>query len=165
MSQVKFRGSGVRPSLEHASEAVPRAARAPVPTALSVLRNHGGERPVLRWRHWIVAVEPIGRVTLPVEARAVLHADGAADGLGGDAAGDVRALCRDLALVLRGDGAGASLTVDGRGRLFLPAWLRQATVSSGSVLVAFRCVEQPMVVLRATGVLDALVDGVAGEGR
>ncbi|MBI1843825.1 MAG: hypothetical protein HYR89_04345 [Actinobacteria bacterium] len=129
-----------------------------------MLRDLGDERHALRWRQWIVGVEPIGRVTLPVEARAVLGADGVdADGAGAD--GVVRALCRDLTLVLRGGGAGASLAVDGRGRLFLSAWLRRATVSSGSVLVAFRCVGQPMVVLAATGVLDAMVDGVAGEGR
>ena len=116
MSQAKFEGSGARPPLEHLPGVVPRA---PARTALSVLRDLGGERPALRWRHWIVGVEPIGRVTLPVEARAVLDADGA---------GVVRVLCRDLTLVLRGGGAGASLTVDGRGRLFLPAWLRRATL-------------------------------------
>ena len=41
-----------------------------------------GNRPVPQWQHWIVAVEPTGRITLPLGARGVLaHLDRSRDRL------------------------------------------------------------------------------------
>jgi len=113
-----------------------------------------GERRVPQWRHWIVGVEPIGRITLPADARQELGVEAL-----------VKAVSRDLMLVLRRGGVGASLPVDRRGRLVLPAWLRQMTQSSGSVLVAARSAATPTVVVSSAGVLDGLLDHIAGEGQ
>jgi bifunctional DNA-binding transcriptional regulator/antitoxin component of YhaV-PrlF toxin-antitoxin module len=99
-------------------------------------------------------VEVVGRITLPDGARQVLGVDTV-----------VRVVCRDLMLVLRRDGVGASVRIDRRGRLSIPAWLRQATQSSGSVLVAARSEATPTVVVAATGILDDLMDHVAAECR
>ena len=39
---------------------------------MSLLAELAGEPQMPQWRHWIVGVEPIGRITLPVGARHVL---------------------------------------------------------------------------------------------
>ena len=39
---------------------------------MSLLAELSSEPPVPKWRHWIVRVEPIGRITLPAGARHVL---------------------------------------------------------------------------------------------
>jgi hypothetical protein len=117
--------------------------------ALSLLREREGDRPVSQWQHWIVAVEPTGRITLPSGARQVL-------GYGSY----VQAVTREGMLVLHRRDGGASLAIDRRGRLILPAWLRTPARSSGSVLVATRAVGTPAVV-GPTGVLDAIVSHVA----
>jgi DNA-binding transcriptional regulator/RsmH inhibitor MraZ len=69
----------------------------------------------------------------------------------------------DAMLVLHDHGAGASLAIDGRGRLILPAWLRAASRSSGSVLVAARAATVPAVVLAPTDLLDNLMSHVVVE--
>jgi DNA-binding transcriptional regulator/RsmH inhibitor MraZ len=106
------------------------------------------------WQHWIVAVEKIGRVSLPAGARQVLGSPSS-----------VQAVSRDRLLVLQSGVPGASLPMDRRGRLVLPAWFRGAVRSSGSVLVAVRSTEPPVVVLAPIGLLDALVSDVATEAR
>jgi hypothetical protein len=119
---------------------------------MALLREIGLEAEKTPWRHWIVALEQIGRVGLPPEARQVL-------GVGVR----VRAVSRDRTLVLHHGGAGASLPIDGRGRLVLPAWFRGSVRSSGSVLVAARSLAPAVVVLAPIGLLDDLVSRVAGE--
>jgi DNA-binding transcriptional regulator/RsmH inhibitor MraZ len=81
-----------------------------------------------------------------------------------DSRTSVQAVSRDLILVLRQGGVGARVTIDRRGRLILPAWLRRAVDASGSVLVAARAADSLAVVVAPTVVLDDLVDHVAREG-
>jgi len=119
---------------------------------MALLRDLDGGRRLPLWRYWIVAVEQIGRISLPPLARQVLGSEPG-----------VRVVSHELALVLGPGDVGAKARIDGRGRLFLPAWLRQATQSSSSVLVAARTDGSPTVVLVATGILDDLLDRVGGE--
>ena len=149
MSQVKFDGPPSPPSEPPGAERL-RLAR----SALSLLNGPGASRWEPRWRYWVVAVERIGRVTLPADVRRVLGA------------GDfVSALTGDLVLLLRRTGVGARLSMDSRGRVVLPAWLRQTARSSGSVLVAARLSELPVVFIADTVVFDRLVDRVTVECR
>jgi hypothetical protein len=119
---------------------------------LSLLHEWDGQRPVPQWRHWVVGVEPTGRITLPPGARRVLDAESSA-----------QAVSREGMLVLHHGGVGASLPIDRRGRLILPAWLRGVDPSSGSVLVAARAVGLPAVVLAPTHILEDLVSHVVAE--
>jgi DNA-binding transcriptional regulator/RsmH inhibitor MraZ len=64
-------------------------------------------------------------------------------------------------LVLHLRDGGASLAIDRRGRLILPAWLRTPARSSGSVLVAARAAGTPAIVVAPTGVLEGIVSRVA----
>ena len=149
MSQVKFDGTGSPPPLEHPhGEVAKPAAR----TALSLLCERDGGRHVPQWRHWVVGAEPTGRITLPPGARQVLGSESSA-----------QAVSRGGMLVLHHGGVGASLPIDGRGRLILPAWLRGAARSSGSVLVAARAASTPAVVLATTDLLEDLVSHVVAE--
>jgi bifunctional DNA-binding transcriptional regulator/antitoxin component of YhaV-PrlF toxin-antitoxin module len=117
---------------------------------LSLLREWEGERPVPQWQHWIVAVESTGRITLPSAARQALGSGSCA-----------QAVIREGMLVLHRRDGGASLAIDRRGRLILPAWLRTPALSPGSVLVAARAVGIPAVVVAPTGVLEAIMSHVA----
>jgi len=117
---------------------------------LSLLRDLDAERPIAQWQHSIVAVEPTGRITLPSGARQVLGSGSCA-----------QAVTREGMLVLHRRDGGASLAIDRRGRLILPAWLRTPARSSGSVLVAARAVGTPAVVVAPTGVLEGIVSHVA----
>jgi hypothetical protein len=121
---------------------------------MSLLAELAGEPQMSQWRHWIVGVEPIGRITFPVGARHLLVAEVL-----------VQAVSRDRMLVLSGAGVGANLPIDRRGRLVLPAWFRGATRPSGSVLVSGRSAATPTVVLAGTGLLEDLVSHVAEEAR
>jgi DNA-binding transcriptional regulator/RsmH inhibitor MraZ len=122
----------------------------PPRAALSLLREWEGDRPVPKWQHWIIAVEPTGRITLPSGARQVLGSGSCA-----------QAVTREGILVLQRRDGGASLAIDRRGRLILPAWHRTPARSSGSVLVATRAVGTPAVVVAPTGVLEAIVSHFA----
>ena len=123
----------------------------PVPRAtLSPLREWEGDRPVPKWQHWIIAVEPTGRITLPSGSRQVLGSGSCA-----------QAVTREGTLVLHLRDGGASLAIDRRGRLILPAWLRTPARSSGSVLVAARAAGKPAVVVAPTDVLEGIVSHVA----
>ena len=117
---------------------------------MSLLREWEGNRPVPQWQHWIVAVEPTGRITLPSRARQVLGSGYC-----------VQAVTREGMLVLHQSDGGASLAIDRRGRLILPAWFRTPALSPGSVLVAARAVGTPAVVVAPTGVLEAIMSHVA----
>ncbi len=97
-------------------------------------------------------MEPIGRITLPADARRALDLDAS-----------LQAFTRDRTLVLRRGGLGARLPLDRRGRLVLPPWLRRAADLSGSVLVSARIADSPTVVVAPSCVLDDLVDDAAGE--
>jgi hypothetical protein len=119
---------------------------------MALLREIGPGHETSPWRHWIVGLEQIGRVGLPLEARQLL-------GVGVR----VRAVSRDHMLVLHHGGVGATLPIDGRGRIVLPAWFRGAVRSSRSVLVAARLLAPATVVLAPIGLLDDLVCHVVGE--
>jgi hypothetical protein len=148
VSQVKFDGTGSPPPLEHPDGGMAKPAAR---TALSLLCERDGGRHVPQWRHWVVGVEPTGRITLPPGARRVLGSESSA-----------QAVSRG-GMVLHRGGVGASLPIDGRGRLILPAWLRGAARSSGSVLVAARAACAPAVVLATTDLLEDLVSHVVAE--
>ena len=150
-TQVKFDGTGSPPLLEHPDTEVAKPAAR---TALSLLCERDGGRHVPQWRHWVVGVEPTGRITLPPGARQVLGSESSA-----------QAVSRGGMLVLHRGGVGASLPIDGRGRLILPAWLRGAARSSGSVLVAARAASTPAVVLATTDLLEDLVSHVAADAQ
>jgi DNA-binding transcriptional regulator/RsmH inhibitor MraZ len=117
---------------------------------LSLLREWEGTRPVPQWQHWIVAVESTGRIALPSAARQVLGSGSCA-----------QAATREGMLVLHQRDGGASLAIDRRGRIILPAWLRTPARSSRSVLVAARVVGTPAVVVAPTVVLEGIVSHVA----
>ena len=117
---------------------------------MSLLREWEGDRRVPQWQHWIVAVESTGRIALPSAARQVLGSGSS-----------VQAATREGMLVLHQRDGGASLAIDRRGRLILPAWLRTPALSPGSVLVAARAGGTPAVVVAPTGVLEAIMSHVA----
>ena len=119
---------------------------------MSLLAELGSEQRVRQWQHWIVGVEPIGRITLPPGARQVLGSESSA-----------QAVSREGMLVLHDGGPGASLAIDRRGRLILPAWLRATARLSGSALVAARVIGLPAVVLAPTDILEDLVSHVVAE--
>lgn len=106
-----------------------------------------------RWWHWVVSVDDRGRLTLPAPARRE-----AGRGV------DWRATSRGDAVVLRPDGPGARIVVDGRGRLLLPSWLRARARSAGGVVfVAARRPDASAVVVAPAGVLDGVAGALAGE--
>lgn len=125
----------------------------PATSALDLLRQLNAAVPdAVRWRHWIVGVDSIGRITLPVEVR-----------LAGEPQRSVRVVSRGLALIVRQEGLGALRQLDQRGRLTLPAWLRRAVGPAGVVLVSASVPEVSMVAVTPTGLLDAVIDRLAEE--
>lgn len=71
------------------------------------------------WRWSGAEPEPSGRLTLPPTARRALVANATG-------AVDVSGVLRGDTLVLRASlGAGRAMAVDGRGRIYLPQWLRR----------------------------------------
>ena len=151
MSQAKFDGPGSPSPLEHP---VPVAGKPPPRAAMSLLAELGSEPQMPQWRHWIVGVEPIGRITLPAGARHLLGTEVL-----------VQVVSRERMLVLRTGGVGTNLPIDRRGRLVLPAWFRGTTRPSGSILVAARSATSPAVVLAGTGLLEDLVSHVAAVAQ
>lgn len=131
-----------------------------ISTALRQLNDLGPAPGGSRWRWHIATVEDVGRIVLPVPARRAL-------GLRSGNALEIRGRSHRVALILRrsgDDGGGVPMGVDGRGRLSLPAWLRQATAASGSVLVG-TCADPVLVVVTPVGVLDGLGSRLVGESR
>ena len=70
--------------------------------------------------------------------------------------------CHRVAMVLQRDGGGAPMVVDGRGRLSVPAWLRQGP---GASMVVGTRYDAPVVVVAPSTVLDRLGDLLAGSSR
>jgi hypothetical protein len=103
------------------------------------------------WTWAVVRLEPCGRLLLSPEARVVLGARP------GDVL-DVRGLCGPTALALQPAGRGRAITIDRRGRIYVPAWLRQRP----SYLIGTRA-DPATVVIAPTTVLDDLGDDLAGE--
>jgi bifunctional DNA-binding transcriptional regulator/antitoxin component of YhaV-PrlF toxin-antitoxin module len=122
-------------------------------TALRQLDDLGHHPALSRWPWAVVKLEPIGRVVLPASARQAL---GATPGH----SVEVRAQGSRLAVVLRRDGPGAAVSVDGRGRLYLPVSLQRAA----AVLVGTRS-DARLVVVANVEVLDGIGDVLAGDRR
>jgi DNA-binding transcriptional regulator/RsmH inhibitor MraZ len=121
--------------------------------ALRQLHDLGPGPDEPRWRWAVVRVEPTGRIILPAAAREIL-------GVGGT----VRGTCNRVASLLRPDGAGAEVAIDGRGRVRLPAWPRTAAGVTGSVVVGSGP-DLALVVVAPTDVLDGLGDLLVGGRR
>lgn len=100
----------------------------------------------------MVALEPSGRVRLPADACAAL------DARPGDSV-EARGVCRRDALVLRTAGDGRRLTIDGRGRLYVPAWMRRGDETS--MIVGTRHADR-VVVLAAATVFDRVGEVLIG---
>jgi hypothetical protein len=124
-------------------------------TALRQLSDLGLDPELSPWAWAIARLDPAGRFLLSVEARAVLAVR---PGL----QTRVRGVCHRVTLVLADGGAGAPMTVDGRGRLCVPAWLRRGPTSS--VLVGTNHTTE-LVMVAPTTVLDGLGDVLVGESR
>jgi len=84
-------------------------------TALRQLADLRHEPDPPAWDWAVVRLEP-GGLLVPIEARTALGTRP-----GGQT--DVWGLCRGVTLVLRVEGPGGRITVDCRGRLYVPAWL------------------------------------------
>lgn len=120
-------------------------------TALQELSDLGRDPGPLRWDWAIVGLEACGRLLLPDEARRAL-------GAGPGDRTEVWGVCRRAALVLRADGGGRR-TVDRRGRLYVPAWLRRGPDAG---LVVGTHLATLIVVVTSSSWLDGLGDEVAG---
>jgi hypothetical protein len=126
-----------------------------ISTALRQLADLGDDPAPPRWSWAIAALERIGRVRLPAPA---------IQALGVSTGGEVWVRSSRLALVLEAKGPGAKVAVDGRGRMFVPVWLRQAAEPARQLLVGTPAA-QGLVVVAAVGVLDGIGDLLAGGLR
>jgi hypothetical protein len=126
-----------------------------ISTALRQLADLDDEPVPSRWSWAIVGLERIGRVSLPAPAIQVL---------GVSTGGEVWARSGRLALVVRAEGPGAAVAVDGRGRMFVPVWLRQAAGPARQLLVGTKATPGVVVVV-AVGVLDGIGDLLVGGLR
>jgi hypothetical protein len=106
----------------------------------------------VRWRHWVVTLDSIGRIRLPTAAR-----------LDGDGSWALLAASHGWPLVLRRAGLGAPRHVDDRCRLTLPGWLRRLVGPGGAVLVSAAVPDAAAVVVAPATVLDVLAGQVAEE--
>lgn len=129
---------------------VPSAPRARF--AIAGLRSMEATQSPARWRHWMVGVDDLGRVTLPAAVR---------DSVPGTEA--VRAVSRGRSMLLRFGGHGAPIHVDCRGRLVIPAWLRRLSEPWRSMLLAANCPDTSLIVLAPTTTLDSLLDALVVE--
>jgi len=82
-----------------------------ISTAFRQLADLGDVPALSRWSWAVVGLERIGRVRLPAPAIQTL---------GALAGGLARARSTRLALVVGPEGPGATIAVDGRGRMFVP---------------------------------------------
>jgi bifunctional DNA-binding transcriptional regulator/antitoxin component of YhaV-PrlF toxin-antitoxin module len=116
-------------------------------TPPSALPDMTGE-PVARspWRWSAAESEPSGRLLLPAVARSVLGADAAeARVVSGAVRGDT--------LVLRpGTTSGRAMTVDVRGRIYLPVWLRR---HPGFLIGTHTRPDDPAVVIAPAALFDS----------
>lgn len=101
------------------------------------------------WRWHAAEPEPSGRLLLPEVARRRLGADAAG-------AFEVSGIVRGDALVLRPDAEdGRSMTVDGRGRIYLPVWLRR---HPGFLIGTYAATAERAVVVVPAVLFDAVGD-------
>lgn len=99
------------------------------------------------WRWAAADPEPSGRLLLPSAARRCLGADSSE-------ARSVSGVVRGDTLVLRpGAGNVRSMTVDGRGRLYLPVWLRR---HPGFLIGTHKALDDRAVVIVPASVFDAM---------
>lgn len=102
-----------------------------------------------QWRWAAAEPEPSGRLLLPSAARRCLVADSSQ-------ARSVSGVVRGDTLVLRtGAGNGRSMTVDRRGRLYLPVWLRR---HHGFLIGTHTAPDDPAVVIVPAALFDAVGD-------
>lgn len=117
------------------------------PAALPAFTGH----PVARspWRWSAAEPEPSGRLLLPAVARSVLGADSSTPRpVSGTVRGDT--------LVLRpGTHHGRSMAVDGRGRIYLPMWLRR---HPGFLIGTCTMPDDAAVVVLPASLFDAMGD-------
>ena len=101
------------------------------------------------WRWSAAEPEPSGRLLLPSAARCCLAADSSE-------ARSVSGVVRGDTLVLRpGAGNGRSMTVDSRGRIYLPVWLRR---HPGFLIGTHTLPADPAVVIVPAALFDAMGD-------
>ncbi|MGH9156344.1 MAG: hypothetical protein ACRD1K_11045 [Acidimicrobiales bacterium] len=101
------------------------------------------------WRWSAAEPERSGRLLLPSAARRCLGADSSE-------ACSVSGVVRGDTLVLRpGAGNGRSMTVGGRGRLYLPVWLRR---HHGFLIGTHTAPEDPAVVIVPAALVDTMGD-------
>ena len=107
-----------------------------------------------RWSFAIVALQRNGRVTLPAAARYAL-----------DGCASLRAVPRGEIVLVGPGAAGRPVTIDGRGRLVVPCWLRGAAEPAGSLLVGTRAMRdvEPIVLLAPPRLLAGFADALVGE--
>lgn len=100
------------------------------------------------WRWSAAEPEPSGRLLLPRVARHVLGADDAETCV-------VSGTVRGDTLVLRPKAAdGRTMTIDGRGRIYLPVWMRRHP----GLLIGTHAPDEPAVVIVPASVFDAMGD-------
>ena len=107
--------------------------------------------PVARslWRWSAAEPEPSGRLLLPAAARRALGANSTE-------ARAVTGIARGDSLVLRpkaAGGSGRAMTIDGRGRVYLPVWLRR---HPGFLIGTRTGPDDPTVVVVPASLLDAI---------
>jgi len=124
-------------------------------TALRQLTDLGRDPDPPDWVWAVAPLEPSGRLLLPVEARDAL-------GTGARGHGDAIGMCHGAALVLRSSGHGRPMAIDGRGRLYVPVWLRRSPLPC--LLVGTHAAASVVVVAPAS-VLDGLGDQLVAEAR
>lgn len=114
------------------------------PAALPDLTGHPVARSLWRWS--AAELEPSGRLLLPAAARRSLGADSTEiHAVTGAVRGDT--------LVLRpGTTSGRAMTVDVRGRIYLPVWLRRHL---GFLIGTHTCPDHPAVVIAPAALFDS----------
>ncbi len=110
------------------------------------------------WRWAAVEPEPSGRLLLPVAARRVLGTDSDA-GQPGAVSGTVRG---DTLVLRPGTNSGLAMTLDGRGRIYLPVWLRR---HAGFFIGTHATADDPAVVIVPASLFDAVGDQLVERVR
>ena len=124
-------------------------------TALCQLADFSDAPVRSAWCWAVVALEPSGRLLLPGEARIALNSQAGVSV-------EVSGVCHRDTFIVRGGGNGRRLTIDRRGRLYVPAWVRRGDIAS--LIVGTRNVDQTVVII-ATSVLDHVGDDLIGGSR
>ncbi len=107
-----------------------------------------------RWSFAIVTIERSGRVTLPAAARVAIE----------DRASLRLSSLGEVAL-LRCGGGGRPVSIDERGRVVVPCWLRDAADPEGSLLVGTGVEHdsEPVVLLAPPRLLCGFADAMVGD--